>query len=83
MSKATHAPCQELAACCLDKFVQQRTYLSPITVCILRRIVKLISPKLNYFVIAGAMMLYALVYVRVLPFQTELAGHITCNVSIT
>ena len=46
------------------------------------RIVKLISPNLNYFVIAGAILLYGLIYVRVLPIETELAKKIRCEVHI-
>ena len=60
--------------------------LVPVHCCIMTlmgdfcRIVKLISPKLNYFVVAGAILLFVLIYVRILPVQTRTAAYIRCNV---
>jgi len=46
-----------------------------------RRIVKLTSPKLNYFVVAGALCLYGSIYFRLYPESSEIYQHVRCNVS--
>ena len=52
-----------------------------IIVCL--RIVKLISPNLNYFVAIGGIMLYGLVYVRIYMTSDETYNYIRCYVSQT
>ncbi len=39
------------------------------------------SPKLNYFIIGGALMMFAAVYVGVMPSTDETEVHIQCIVS--
>jgi hypothetical protein len=43
--------------------------------------VKLSSPNLNYIIIAGAILMYASVYIYLLPSETEIFTHVRCIVS--
>ena len=48
---------------------------------LLFRIVKLTSPNLNYFIILGAIFLFASIYIRVYFDSSRLYNFIRCNVS--
>ena len=45
------------------------------------RIVKLSSPKLNYFIIAGAVFMYCSVYIHLIPSTDEVVNQVRCVVS--
>ena len=45
------------------------------------RIVRLTSPNLNYFILAGGITLYSSVFFRLFPSDSELYTHVRCNVS--
>ena len=45
------------------------------------RLIKLSSPKLNYMIIIGAIILYMDVYLFVIPLENERYAVVVCNVS--
>lgn len=45
------------------------------------RIVRLTSPNLNYFIIAGSYIMYSSIFIRLIPSGDETVNYVRCNVS--
>ena len=46
------------------------------------RLIRLSSPKLNYFIIVGAIIMYISIIVYTIPSESELGNTVLCNVSV-
>ena len=44
------------------------------------RIVRLTSPNLNYFIIVGCFIMYASIFIRLMPSTDEVVNFVRCNV---
>ena len=49
----------------------------------IHRIVRLTSPNLNYFIIAGSYIMYISIFIRLMPSGDETVNYVRCNVSIS
>ena len=45
------------------------------------RVIRLTSPNLNYFIIAGSYIMYTSIFIRLMPSTTETVNYFRCNVS--
>ena len=45
------------------------------------RVVRLTSPNLNYFIIAGSYIMYASIFIRLIPSVDQTVNEVICNVS--
>ncbi len=50
---------------------------------LLYRLIRISSPKLNYIIVAGAIVLYVVVYLSVIPTTSRDALSVLCNVSLS
>lgn len=52
------------------------------TIMCFHRIIRLTSPNLNYFIIAGCFIMYASIFIRLMPSTDKIVNYVRCNVSL-
>ena len=64
-----------------SKIIQNFLMMLTSLILMVFRIVRLTSPNLNYFIIAGSYIMYSSIFMRLIPSGDETVNHVRCNVS--